>query len=420
MKFTSKTILLLLSLPVLVFSFASSAFALNCTIDEKPQVLFGNSSPFMGYLGFENYDYEYVDGWLHITGTIAQNPCCYASYPVQWRIMDKNCSLEYATARAAGTAWYQSGYTGNTDWFSVDLQFSATGVSSQMYYRTNSYSPINADFPKFTAVSGIQMTDYVYIYNNYPPTNVYSMTFTPLKIYTPPNSAITMTSPESGTTITTIDGTNIIGRWDILHPEWYHDIEFSFSSGAIGESTETFFITDLNGGSGEFTIPLSEFNLPSNGTWNFRATLTYKSIQLSDMLITENLVVPEGYHINLNVSGLPVAYQFNDFPTWYETNAAGGYEYPSDFADSITDFFTPIFERAGEFANKTIQYFNSNEAYDKGRQLGSVFPITQAYLDKINIFFGGFPLIQFFEFLIIVMLGIFTIRTIFKFIPFFG
>jgi len=416
MKFIPKVILIAVAL----LSFAPSAFALNCTLDEKPQVLFGNSSPFMGYLGFENYDYEYVNGWLHITGTIAQNPCCYASYPVQWRIMDKDCSIEYATAKASGTAWYQSGYTGNTDWFTVDLQFSATGVASQMYFRTNSYSPINGDFPKFTQVSGIETTDFVYIYNSYPPANVYSMTFTPIKIFMPPNSAVTMSSPPNGSTITSVDGTNISGRWDILHPEWYHDIEFSFSSGAIGESTETFFITDLNNGSGTFTIPLSEFSLPSNGTWYLKATLTYKSIQLSDMLITENIVFPEGYNLKLDIPGLPTAYQFTDFPEWYETNAAGGYEYPSDFAESITDFFIPIFERAGEFTNKTLQYFNSNEAYAKGNELGSVFPRTQAYLDKINIFFGGFPLIQFFEFLIIVMLGIFTIRTIFKFIPFFG
>ncbi|HOW56920.1 MAG TPA: hypothetical protein PKZ12_02880, partial [Smithellaceae bacterium] len=346
MKFISKVILI----AIVAISFAPSAFALNCTLDEKPQVLFGNSSPFMGYLGFENYDYEYVNGWLHITGTIAQNPCCYASYPVQWRIMDKDCSIEYATARASGTAWYQAGYTGNTDWFTVDLQFSATGVASQMYFRTNSYSPINADFPKFTAVSGVETTDFVYIYNNYPPANVYSMTFTPVKIFMPPNSAVTMSSPPSGSTITSVDGTNISGRWDILHPEWYHDIEFSFSSGAIGESTETFFIVNPNA-SGEFTIPLSEFSLPSNGTWYFRATLTYKSIQLSDMLVTENIVYPEEYNIKLDIPGLPTAYQFTDFPEWYETNAAGGYEYPSDFASSITDFFIPIFERAGEFTN---------------------------------------------------------------------
>ena len=400
--------------------FAPNAFALNCTIDEKPQVLFGDSSEAMGYLGFENYNYEYIDGWLHITGTIAQNPCCYASYPVQWRIMDKDCSLEYSTARSSETAWYQSSYTGNTDWFTVELQFSATGVSSQMYYRTNSYSPINSDFPKFTEVSGIEVTDYVYIYNNYPPTNVYSMTFTPIRIFTPPNSSVTITSPPSGSTITNIETTNLTGNWSILNPDMYHDIEFSFSSGAIGESTETFFITNLNSGTGNFTIPLNEFSLPSNGTWYLKATLTYKYTQLSDMLITENIVFPEGYNLKLDISGLPTAYQFTDFPTWYESNAAGGYEYPSDFASSITDFFIPIFERAGEFTNRTLQYFNSNEAYSKGNELGSVFPTTQAYLDKINIFFGGFPLIQFFEFLIIIMLSIFTIKTIFKFIPFFG
>jgi hypothetical protein len=235
----------------------------------------------------------------------------------------------------------------------------------------------------------------------------------------PPTPGVSITAPSNTSTVTS-STTNITGTFTAISPTIYHDLELSFTSGALGEASTPVFISDLSDGSGSFSIPISQFSLPSNGKWYLKAHATYKNTQLSEMLISDDLISPSGYYINLNINGLNTAYQFTNFNTWYSQNSAGGYSAPSDFANSITDFFTPIFERAGGFANQVIQYFNSNEAYDKGNQLGLVFPTTQAYINKINIFFGGFPLIQFFEFSIVVMLGIFIIRTIFKFIPFFG
>lgn len=146
----------------------------------------------------------------------------------------------------------------------------------------------------------------------------------------------------------------------------------------------------------------------------------YKALQLSDFLQTSDLTSPTGYHLNINFSTLTTPVTFSDWNTWYTNNAAGGYSAPSDFGNAFTGFFTPIFENAFQFANQVLRYFDATQAEDKGQQLGSAFPSTQAYLDKINLFFGGFPLMQFFEFVIIVMLAIFAIRTVFKFIPFFG
>ncbi|MDP2741736.1 MAG: hypothetical protein Q8O66_03570 [bacterium] len=237
---------------------------------------------------------------------------------------------------------------------------------------------------------------------------------------TPPTSPqVVITSPASGTTITDLS-THIVGTFAAVDPASYQSLYLSFTSGTIGLSTTVYHIPSLNEGSGSFDIPLSDFEFQSNGTFNFKSNAYLKGTQLSDMLQTGNLTLPSDYHLILNISGLNTPYTFTSWDDWYSTNAAGGYSYPSDFGDAFVDFFIPIFERAGEFTNQSLLYFNANNAQDKGQQLGSVFPITQAYLDKINVFFGGFPLIQFFEFLIIVMLGVFTIRTIFKFIPFFG
>lgn len=231
---------------------------------------------------------------------------------------------------------------------------------------------------------------------------------------------VNITSPVIGSTITDLS-THLVGTYSGLDPNLYQSIHIGFTSGALGLSTTAKIISPIPaGGSGSFDVPLSDFGFQSNGTFTFRSNAVFRHTQLSDMLQTSDLTSPIGYNLILNVEGLSTPYSFESFDDWYSENAAGGYTYPSDFASSIVGFIQPIFEKAANFTNQSLLYFNASTSYSKGQELGLVFPTTQAYLDKINIFFGGFPLIQFFEFLVIVMLGIFTIRTIFKFIPFFG
>lgn len=235
----------------------------------------------------------------------------------------------------------------------------------------------------------------------------------------PPGATITITSPATGATITDLT-TNLVGTYSgFLN---YHDITLGFNeaTGLVAAKTYRIYPVDISG-AGSFSIPLSYFEFIYNQNYIAVATSWLTAPQLSDMFITQDFISPTGYNLTLNVDTLAAPpFQFTDFPTWYATNAAGGYETPSDFATAIVGFINPIFENAGNFASIGFSYFSQTNSYDKGQEIGLVFPTTQAYLDKINLFFGGFPLMQFLEFLIITMLGIFTIRTIFKFIPFFG
>jgi len=231
---------------------------------------------------------------------------------------------------------------------------------------------------------------------------------------------VNITSPVIGSTITDLS-THLVGTYSGIDPLLYQSIHVGFTSGALGLATTAKIISPIGeGGSGSFDVPLSDFGFQSNGTFTFKSNAVFRNTQLSDMLQTSDLTSPIGYNLILNVEGLSTPYVFESFDDWYSENAAGGYSYPTDFASSMVGFIQPIFEKAANFTNQSLLYFNASTSYSKGQELGAVFPITQAYLDKINIFFGGFPLIQFFEFLVIVMLGIFTIKTIFKFIPFFG
>jgi len=231
---------------------------------------------------------------------------------------------------------------------------------------------------------------------------------------TPTTPTLTISAPASGSTITsnsTIFSGNYYALsqgtygWGYLHIWLYNPNTQEHSQ------TKTFQIT---GQSGSFSFPISEFGITENGNWQLKANQEWDANTFVDL-------TPEpAITFNFDVAGNSIPYTFVDWDTWYPENAAGGYTAPSDFADSIEGFFEPIFTNAYQFANRTLAYFNADTSYDKGHEIGLVFPTTQAYLNKINVFFGGFPLIQFFEFLIIVMLGIFIIRTIFKFIPFFG
>lgn len=129
-----------------------------------------------------------------------------------------------------------------------------------------------------------------------------------------------------------------------------------------------------------------------------------------------------GCHATLPVIPAATNYSFGftDFGTWYSANASGGYASPTAFATQIVSFIQPIFIFSGNFFGNNLQYFNGTGSYSSGLTLGALIPATQRNLETINIFFGGFPLINFLELIFFVMLCIFVVRTIFKFIPFFG
>jgi hypothetical protein len=229
---------------------------------------------------------------------------------------------------------------------------------------------------------------------------------------TPTETEVVITHPSINATITS-DSDNLTGNWWNINPNAWGFVHFSFINETSQENSQEYSlpITDNNG---TFSIPLSSFGITENGTWDLKVQAENSATLFMDLSPSPT------YTLVFNIAGNTTPYNFTDWNTWYTQNAAGGYSTPSDFANSIVGFIQPIFKNAGEFANAGMAYFNSTNFYGKGNQLGLVFPTTQAYLNKINVFFGGFPLVPFFEMATFVMLGIFIVRTIFKFIPFFG
>jgi len=152
-------------------------------VDEKPQVLFGDSTQVDTYRGLENYAEDYVGGYLHITFTQTHHICCSASNPPVVYVTDVDprttstptvFSMDSISLAGQGTGWYL-----------IDIQFDGSGYTlviketgeNQVYTR-------HADIPDLTN------TSFVSLANLYPWTeddsgrtpNDFTMAFTPQPI----------------------------------------------------------------------------------------------------------------------------------------------------------------------------------------------------------------------------------------------
>ena len=356
------------------------------------------------------------------TGADIKFDCIYGQNSESWAMIYTNGSIfKYVQGGAGSGAVCNNGY--------VDLNFGNfpnyvhNGVAGlagteigtyYIFYNTNSSFPYHCTYPYQSSwgLDGCMAGMYQYA--------IFSQTATPPdKHWTttlpPPTSpTLIIDSPASGTTITD-SSTTLSGSYAALHigtlGYGYLHIRFKNPNNGIYSYPYTIPLSTYEG---TFSTPLSNFGITENGEWDLIADQ-----ELDANTFVELTPDPE-YTLNFDIGGNSIPYTFTNWNTWYPENAAGGYTVPSDFADSIEGFFEPIFTNAYEFANQTLRYFNAETSYSKGNQIGLMFPTTQAYINKINIFFGGFPLIQFFEFAIVVMLGVFIVRTIFKFIPLFG
>lgn len=177
--------LILLSISILALSSGSLAYAAVTnpyTVDEKPQVLFGDSTSVLGHLGLENYVQDIVGGYIHITFTYTHSRCCFANFPPSVYITNTD-------PRATTTAIVKSllplyrllpipippGH--ETDWYSYDIQFDAAG------YRTVVKERGEIEIANvYTEVSGLAEGDWVSLANRYPDLYVSpSMSFTPIQ-----------------------------------------------------------------------------------------------------------------------------------------------------------------------------------------------------------------------------------------------
>lgn len=301
-------------------------------------------------------------------------------------------------------------YIDNTNHWHIGSNFWDTGGNYHQYINLT------------TKLSGKTAGDYTlycisgeYVYFHWTGTAIDVMYDPP-----PPSANITISSPNTGTTITTT-ATHIVGTWANIDTDLYGNLTIYFSSNFIREQSPTIIIP-LTGGSGSFDYPLSSFGISANGQWNLKGNTTYKNTQLSDMYITTDLISPVGYNLIFDVSGFHTPYTFTDFDTWYGTNVAN-YDTPSAWASGMIGYIQPILEKVAEFGARIQDYLDTSTAHQRGYAIGSVFPVINAYILKINIFFGGFPIVQFFQYGILIMIGIFAVKTILKllaFIPFVG
>lgn len=216
-------------------------------------------------------------------------------------------------------------------------------------------------------------------------------------------------SPESGTTITNLEDEFIVG-WENL-PEGTNFIILNFINEATGitEGSGAFFITQT---SGEKTFTFSNFNFEKNGLFRLFAG---GGIKLGLIILPVWIEVSPAYYINLNIEGYPGYFQMPDWLDWYHANAM--FDEPTDIFSVIGGFMGPLYDKIGEFGDRAATFLNTDDAYNYGYNLGLVFPTLRHYVNAIEVFFGGFPIITIFLVVLILLLAIFIFRLILKFIP---
>ena len=155
------------------------------TVDEKPQVLFGDSTPVSTYFGLENYAQDYVGGYAHLTFTYTHDACCYAGDPPLVYITDTDPrSTSTPTERTFEPAYvltpYWGGFGEPTGWYSYDIQFDATGYTVVVTQATTT------EIVNFHRdIMGLTDSDWAAIVKRHPitdPINNNSMSFTPVPI----------------------------------------------------------------------------------------------------------------------------------------------------------------------------------------------------------------------------------------------
>ena len=166
-----------------VFSFAQEVRAEILhpyVIDEKSQVIFGDSAELPEHFGLENYTNDFVNGYRHITFTYTHHSCCYASYPPLLYITDVDPRTSAAPLVKEISLVHALYPYIPTDWYFYDIQFDATG-----YTVVVKQAGVTEIFNEHRNTPDIQDSDWVSLANHYPlnnPSLPNSMSFTPLPI----------------------------------------------------------------------------------------------------------------------------------------------------------------------------------------------------------------------------------------------
>ncbi len=149
-------------------------------VDEKDQVLFGDSVEVNGHYGLENYVQEYVNGFTHLSFTYTHHGCCYASYPpVIYVVNGDPRTGPVAIKHIEYIYCYSFSLFNSSDWFLCDLTFDATGYTLTVK-RSGTDELVNIH----TEIGNLAEGDWVALANQYPsePPSPYSMAFTPVPV----------------------------------------------------------------------------------------------------------------------------------------------------------------------------------------------------------------------------------------------
>lgn len=229
-------------------------------------------------------------------------------------------------------------------------------------------------------------------------------------------------SPESMTEITSLSTSFTFG-WESVDDYDLMSVGFKHRGSGISSDYLTYDIDDLTGTS--TTVNMDAFNIQNNGNWYFQGFVgtltpevlygnTFSGNYMSSL--SEDLAEDDNYYLTFNIEGLESIFIMPDFENWYSTNSTR-YDSPTDMFVAITDLFTPIFSKIGEFGRRIQDYFDIDEAHQNGFDIGKSIPVFGYYLTQIGYFVGNFPFLKWFFIITLFFLGVFIFRLILKFIP---
>lgn len=171
---------------------------------------------------------------------------------------------------------------------------------------------------------------------------------------------------------------------------------------------------DLSGTSGEKTLTFDDFDFDANGHYDLIGD-AYFGMFNSNWEWSEGYtgdVVSPDYYVMINFEGLPEIFQVEVPETWYTEHTE--YATSTAFFSTISGILTPLFSKIGEFGDRISTFFDQNEAYSRGKNIGAILPTFKLYIAQFSFLFGGFPIIETFILAMVVMVGFFLFKLVFR------
>lgn len=224
-------------------------------------------------------------------------------------------------------------------------------------------------------------------------------------------------SPASSTEITATSTEFTFGYEGFATSTW-NGILVNFCEETTGICAEEkkYPKSELSGTSGQKTLSFENFNFDANGHWNLIGDAYFGMFSSNWEWVegyTGNVVSPD-YYVMINFEGLPEIFQVEVPETWYTEHT--DYATSTAFFSSISGILTPLFSKIGEFGSRISGFFDQNEAFSRGNNIGAILPTFKLYIAQFSFLFGGFPIIETFILAMVVMVGFFLFKLIFRLI----